>query len=48
MKFHKYVLNYTQSVVKDPYPDLKQLMPVDLVTFAYQIADGMVSLIYIA
>ena len=37
------VLGDKESVVEDPYPDLKQLLPVDTVTFAYQIADGMVS-----
>ena len=31
-----------ESVVEDPYPDLKPLLPVEMVTFAYQIADGMV------
>ena len=36
------VLDDTESVIEDPYPDLKQLLPVDMVTFAYQIADGMV------
>ena len=38
------VLDDTESVIEDPYPDLKQLLPVDMVTFAYQIADGMVSI----
>ena len=37
------VLSDNDSTVEDPYPDLKQLLPVDMVTFAYQIADGMVS-----
>ena len=37
------VLSDNDSVFEDPYPDLKQLLPVDMVTFAYQIADGMVS-----
>ena len=37
------VMSDTDSVIEDPYPDLKQLLPVDMVTFAYQIADGMVS-----
>ena len=37
------VLSDTQTVVEDPYPDLKKLLPIDMVTFAYQIADGMVS-----
>ena len=32
-----------ESVIEDPYPDLRQLLPIDMVTFAYQIADGMVS-----
>ena len=36
-------MNDRESIVEDPYPDLKQLLPVDMVTFAYQIADGMVS-----
>ena len=36
------VLSDNDSVFEDPYPDLKQLLPVDMVTFAYQIADGMV------
>ena len=39
------VLDDTESVIEDPYPDLKQLLPVDMVTFAYQIADGMVSIL---
>ena len=38
------MLNDKRSVIEDPYPDLKELLPVDMVTFAYQIADGMVSL----
>ena len=38
------MLNDKTSVIEDPYPDLKELLPVDMVTFAYQIADGMVSL----
>ena len=37
------MLSDNDSVIEDPYPDLKQLLPVDMVTFAYQIADGMVS-----
>ena len=37
------VLSDNDSAIEDPYPDLKQLLPVDMVTFAYQIADGMVS-----
>jgi len=37
------ILGDTDSVFEDPYPDLKQLLPIDMVTFAYQIADGMVS-----
>ena len=37
------VMRDTESIIEDPYPDLKQLLPVDMVTFAYQIADGMVS-----
>ena len=37
------VMSDTKSVAEDPYPDLRQLLPVDMVTFAYQIADGMVS-----
>jgi len=37
------VLSDNDSVIENPYPDLKQLLPVDMVTFAYQIADGMVS-----
>lgn len=28
---------------EDPYPDLSELEPVDLISFAYQIASGMVS-----
>ena len=39
------ILNDTDSVIEDPYPDLRQLLPVDMVTFAYQIADGMVSIL---
>ncbi|XP_065897353.1 uncharacterized protein [Dysidea avara] len=35
------VLSDNDSAIEDPYPDLKQLLPVDMVTFAYQIADGM-------
>lgn len=35
----------TESVIEDPYPELKQLLPIDMVTFAYQIADGMVSIL---
>ena len=38
------VMNDTESIVEDPYPELRQLLPVDMVTFAYQIADGMVSI----
>ena len=38
------MLNDKTFVIEDPYPDLKELLPVDMVTFAYQIADGMVSL----
>ena len=37
------MLSDNDSVIEDPYPNLKQLLPVDMVTFAYQIADGMVS-----
>ena len=37
------VLGDTESVIEDPYPDLKELLPIEMVTFAYQIADGMVS-----
>ena len=37
------ILGDTESVIEDPYPDLKELLPVDMVKFAYQIADGMVS-----
>ena len=37
------VLSDTKTVVEDPYPDLKKLLPIDMVTCAYQIADGMVS-----
>ena len=40
-----YYVDNTESVVEDPYPDLKQLLPVDMVTFAYQIADGMVGIL---
>ena len=37
-----------ESVVEDPYPDLRELLPIDMVTFAYQIADGMVSNLLVA
>ena len=33
---------------EDPYPELSELMPVDLISFAYQIASGMVSWITLA
>ena len=31
------------AYVEDPYPELSELMPIDLISFAYQIASGMVS-----
>ena len=39
------VLSDNDFVIENPYSDLKQLLPFDMVTFACEIADRMVSYI---
>ena len=37
-----YFLKFYEPGGQNPYPDLEDLQPVDLISFAYQIASGMV------